>query len=177
MTRCVLLPLLLLHTLLPGCSLKVDEVILSEPSGARIYWGNSESELQFSSFMTPHSRSIRGFKLEPRCYQIAKSGYHLSEVICRPEEEYRLLQLRLKPLKTTITSEPSGAEIYWGPSAEQLKKTLHLTPWVEKNVRLGASWKDWSFQVKKEGYHDSEIVFRPQSEADRGVHFVLKPLE
>jgi hypothetical protein len=46
-----------------------------------------------------------------------------------------------------------------------------------KDVSEGASWKDWYFQVRKEGYHDSEIVFLPRQAGDRNVHYELKPFK
>ena len=50
-----------------------------------------------------------------------------------------------------------------------------MTPQTEMNVSLGANWKDWYFQVKMNGYMDSDIVFKSQDFKDRYVHFELKP--
>jgi hypothetical protein len=85
------------------------------------------------------------------------------------------VDVRLIPLKTIVTSEPSGATVFWGPSIDQLKETIHVTPRTETNVSLGANWKDWYYQVKKKGYYDSDIVFKSQDLKDRNVHFELKP--
>jgi hypothetical protein len=104
-----------------------------------------------------------------------KDGYYDSKVICRQNEDYRHLDFRLIPLKTIITSEPEGAVIYWGSTENKLNETIHRTPRTEKSVSLGANWKDWYYQVKKKGYYDSEIVFKPQDSRDRYVHFKLKP--
>jgi hypothetical protein len=159
-----------------GCAAKSQEVITCYPPYADIYWGKNASELRKSGFTTPHSRSISGVEREHWCYQVKKEGYRDSDIVCRKEEEYRNLDFSLVPLKTTITSKPSGATIYWGPSEDQLKKTSYRTPQTItiKDVSIGASWKAWYYQVKKEGYHDSEVVLLPQQSGDRDVKFELK---
>jgi hypothetical protein len=162
----------------------LKEAVTSTPPGAHIYWGKAEASLERSEHVTPHSRSIRSIRSsfgsgwESWCFQVRKEGYHDSEVICRPEEDdYRHVDFYLEPIKTIISSEPPGADIYWGSSKDKLEETIHKTPRIEKGVRLGASWKAWYFKVKKEGYYDSEIVFKPRSSSDRHVHFELRPLD
>jgi hypothetical protein len=114
--------------------------------------------------------------MEPWCYQVKKDGYKDSDVICREGEGYRNLDFNLVPLKTTITSKPSGATIYWGPSTDQLHETKRVTPQAItiKDVSKGASWQDWCYQVKKDGYHPSEIVCLTRQSVDRHVNFELK---
>jgi hypothetical protein len=158
-----------------GCAGRVDEIITCDPPQADIYWGHTPSDLAKTGYKTPHSRSISDSSLKDRCYQVKKEGYHDSDVECREEEKYRYLEFRLDPIKTTITSEPPGAIIHWGPSRDQLTGTEHRTPRTVYKVKNGANWKDWYFQVRKEGYIDPEIVFLPQQSGDRRVHFELKP--
>jgi hypothetical protein len=161
-----------------GCAGTIQEIITCDPPLADIYWGKTESELKTTGHKTPHSRSISGSNWESWCYQVKKEGYHDSEIICREEDGSRYLDFRLIPLKTTVTSDPPEAIIYWGPSEAQIEETTHRTPrtLTAKDHSGGASWKDWYFQVKKEGYHDSEIVFVPRHANDRYVHFDLKPI-
>ena len=169
--------LILLVSTVSGCAANISEVITSEPFGAEIYWGKSKFDLKRAGYKTTYSRNMSGSRLEKRCYQVKKEGYHYSKVICRSERgSYRHVYFQLDPVRTVISSDPPGADIYWGPSIGQLEQTIHKTPWTEKNVRVGASYKDWYFQIKKEGFYDSKIVFRSQSSNDRLVKFKLKPL-
>jgi hypothetical protein len=39
----------------------------------------------------------------------------------------------------------------------------------------GYDWGDGYFQVKKDGYQDSEIIFSPALQQDRSIHFQLPP--
>lgn len=161
-----------------ACSGTLQEIITCDPPQAHIYWGKTRSDLKETGHKTPYSRSTSGSHWEPWCYQVKKDGYHDSETICRQEEGYRYLDFRLVPLKTTITSQPPDAIVYWGASEEQISKTTYRTPRTVtvKDHPGGASWKDWYYQVKKEGYHDSEIVFMPRQADDRQIHIELKPL-
>ena len=169
--------LILLVSTVSGCAANISEVITSEPFGAEIYWGKSKFDLKRAGYKTTYSRNMSGSRLEKRCYQVKKEGYLYSNVICRSERDsYRHIHFHLDPVRTVISSDPPGADIYWGPSKDQLEQTIHKTPRTEKNVRIGASWKDWYFQIKKDGFHDSEIVFISQGSNDRLVHFELKPL-
>jgi hypothetical protein len=160
-----------------GCANTIQEVITCYPPYADIYWGKTPSELERSGFSTPYSRTISGSSWEHWCYQVKKDGYHHSPIVCKTEGQSRNLDFYLAPLKTTITSEPSGATIYWGPSRDQLAEAKYFTPHTlnTKYISNGASWKDWYFQVKKKGYEDSEIVFLHQQSSDRQVHFELEP--
>jgi hypothetical protein len=158
-----------------GCAGTLQEIITCDPPQADIYWGKTESQLKKTGYKTPHSRTISGSIWESWCYQAKKEGYHDSPVICREEENHRNLEFHLVTRKTSITSDPPVAIIYWGPSKDQINRTGNTTP-LTITVREhsgGASWKDWYFQVKKEGYHDSEILFLPQQPGDRSVHFEL----
>jgi hypothetical protein len=57
-----------------------------------------------------------------------------------------------------------------------LEETNRVTPQTitTKNVSKGASWQDWCYQVKKEGYLPSEVACLTQQSVDRQVNFVLK---
>jgi hypothetical protein len=169
--------IILTMLIVSGCASTLQETITCDPPQADIYWGKTISDLAKTGYKTPFTRSNSGSSWEPWCYQVKKDGYHDSEVICREKDRFRYLDFRLVPLKTTITSEPPNAIIYWGPSEDRIKKTTHRTPrtLTAKDHSGGASWKDWYYQVKKEGYHDSEIVFVPRHTNDRHVHFDLKP--
>jgi len=158
-----------------GCAGTLQEAISCDPPQAEIYWGKAISELAKTGYKTPFRRSKSGSSWEAWCYQVKKDGYHDSEVACREKERYRYLDFRLVPLKTTITSEPPNAIIYWGPSEDQMRKTTHRTSrtLTAKDHSGGASWNDWYYQVKKEGYLDSEIVFLPRQSIDRSIHFEL----
>jgi hypothetical protein len=43
-----------------------------------------------------------------------------------------------------------------------------------RDVSQGASWKDWCYQVKKEGYVASEVACLTQQSVDRHINFELK---
>lgn len=160
-----------------GCSGPIHEIITSEPPGANICWGKTSSALEKTVFKTPNSRTLSSSKWESWCYQITMDGYHDSEIICREEESHRHVSVRLNPIETTITSDPPGAVIYWGPSANDLRKTPYFTPHSANRAWEAANWKNWYFQVKRRDYRDSEIIFLPQSKTDRQVNFMLKPME
>ncbi len=159
-----------------SCATTVFETINSHPSNAEIYWGKTASTLAKSNIKTPFKRSISEAKIEPWCFQIRKAGYHHSEVYCREKELSWFINVNLSPIKTTITSQPPGATIYWGAIEERIYKTAYHTPHIESFSELGANWEKWFFQVKKDGFSDSEIVKKLKEENDRHVHFVLKPL-
>jgi len=167
---------ILIMLILAGCGSTRHEIITGNPPEADIYWGKTQDALEKSGHKTPYSGSNFGLNLKHNCYQVKKEGYHDSDIICRQKEKYRHIEFNLSALKTMITSEPSRAKIYWGPTVENLKETIHETPRTESNVLRGVSWKDWYFQVKKEGFHDSSIIFKPKTSKDRSVHFVLKPI-
>ena len=178
MLKCLSFFSILILSLMIGCAAKTHEVITCYPHYADIYWGTSPSELKKTGFSTPHSRSISEAERERWCYQVKKDGYKDSDVICREKEGYRNLDFYLVPLKTIITSKPSGATIHWGASKDQIERTTHRTPrtLTVKDHSGGASWKDGYYQIKKEGFHDSEILFLPRQAHDRHLHFHLKPV-
>jgi len=94
-----------------GCSTTYKERITSDPPGADIYWGYSQSDFVDTDYVTPFERSIYGQAWETRCYKVQKSGYYDSEVLCRSSETGdRLIHFHLtpKPLeeaKPSVTSE------------------------------------------------------------------------
>ena len=173
--------LIVLLALLAGCATSPSqEIIVCNPPQADIYWGRTEADLEKTGFVTPHSRSVPFSKLESWCYQLRKEGYHDSEILCREEEGFRYLDIRLTPKKTVITSEPSGAVIYWGPGKDRLVRTDYRTPRTitiaeGRPFGYGAAWEDCYFQVSVEGYEDSEIIFLKRQPQDRSVHFELIP--
>ena len=167
---------MLITIILAGCATTRHEIITCNPPQADIYWGKTQDTLKQSEYKTPYSESNFGFNLKHNCYQVKKMGYLDSGIVCRRNEKYRYIEFNLKPIKTIITSEPSRAKIFWGSKRENLIETIYETPRTESNVSRGASWKDWYFQVKKDGFHDSEIIFKPETSEDRFVHFVLKPI-
>jgi len=69
-----------------GCASTYKERITSEPPGAEIYWGYSQSHFVDTDYVTPFERSISGKAWEERCYQVKKKGYNDSEVLCRSSE-------------------------------------------------------------------------------------------
>jgi hypothetical protein len=164
---------------LSGCAGIVQEIITCDPPQADIYWGKNPEQLFATGYKTPYSRSLHISAWESWCYQVKKDGYFDSEIVCRGKESYRYLDFFLPPLKTTITSDPPNATIYWGPSGDRLHRTVHKTPRsvIAKDTPEGASWKDWYFQVRKEGYHDSEILFLPRQSKDRNAYYALKPFK
>jgi hypothetical protein len=164
---------------LSGCAGTVQEIITCDPPQADIYWGKNPEDLSVTGHKTPYSRSVYISEWESWCYQVKKDGYFDSEIVCRKKEPHHYLDFFLTPLKTTITSDPPNATIYWGASSDRLHRTDHKTPRsvVVKDTPEGASWKDWYFQVRKEGYHDSEILFLPRQSKDRNAHYKLKPFK
>jgi hypothetical protein len=174
--------LILLLAFIPSCASSLSqEAIFSDPPQAEIYWGRTESSLEKTGLKTPNSRSISASKWESWCYQVKKEGYHDSEITCRGEEGFRYLDFRLTPVTTAITSEPLGAIIYWGRTKDRLERTDFRTPRIITVKDLpsgnGADWNDWYFQVKKEGYQDSEVIFLPRQQHDRDIRFQLTPVK
>jgi hypothetical protein len=76
-------------------------------------------------------------------------------------------------LREVITCTPPNADIYWGRTPTELKKTGYTTPLSRQTS--GGKWEPWCYQVKKEGYRDSPIVCRDK-ERSRYVNFYLEPL-
>ena len=76
-----------------------------------------------------------------------------------------------------ITSDPPGADIYWGYFQSNFEDTDHVTPFERKIS--GSSLEARCYQVKKEGYYDSEVICKPSEPGNRYIHFGLrlKPVE
>ena len=86
-----------------------------------------------------------------------------------------------KTLSCTVTSEPTGADIFLGQTQYNLTRLTYrshtpYTPNTYSFIAFGAFWEPCYFQVKKDGYHDSAIVFKPRTEENRYVHFTLRPI-
>ena len=78
-------------------------------------------------------------------------------------------------IKQTVTSELPGADIYWGKTQSNLQKTGYKTPY-SKSIS-GKTWESWCYQVKREGYYDSEVICKDVTAGNRYVYFKLKPVE
>ena len=84
------------------------------------------------------------------------------------------------PVTTTlfvITSQPPGADIYWGPSKTEFENTGYRTPYGERNTCYLPTWKPRYYQVRKKGYHNSAVIFRPQAQGTRRVNLTLIPVK
>ncbi len=108
--------LLLLTTLVllaSGCATGGREIVTSDPPGADIYWGKSETGLAGPAARTPYSRTFVGVnpRLEPFCYQVKKEGYCDSDVICRPAESpERSLHFVLRPVEVKPAAAAGTAQ-------------------------------------------------------------------
>jgi hypothetical protein len=107
-----LLTLLLFSVLaIQGCASTYRERITSDPPGADIYWGYSQSNFVDTDYVTPFERSIYGKAWEALCYQVQKKGYYDSEVICKAREtgdrliHFDLIALPAKETKLPVTLE------------------------------------------------------------------------
>ena len=76
--------------------------------------------------------------------------------------------------KENITSKPQGADIYWGYNRTNFVDTEYVTPF--QRSLYDKAWEPRCYQVRKEGYFDSEIICRPSEMADRNIHFDLRVL-
>ncbi|MFC1862525.1 tetratricopeptide repeat protein [Thermodesulfobacteriota bacterium] len=179
MVRRVIFAIFLLLVLInPAWADTIKEIITSDPPGADIYWGKTKSGLQKTGLRTPQTRSIQAKTWEPWSYQVKSEGYYDSEVVSRPKESGdRKVHFVLKPkpvIKEIITSDPPGADIYWGKTEAELKKTGIKTP-NSRSIKAEAL-ESWSYQVKMEGYYDSEVDLRPEESEDRKIHFTLNQI-
>jgi hypothetical protein len=79
--------------------------------------------------------------------------------------------------KERITSDPPGADIYWGYAQSNFVDTDYVTPF-ERSI-YGKAWEALCYQVQKKGYYDSEVICRSRETGDRLVHFdlIAKPVE
>jgi hypothetical protein len=85
-----------------------------------------------------------------------------------------LLLFGCGPTHLQITSDPSGAEIYFGPSENKLKRARAgaLTPYSHSDFGfLGKGF----IQVRKEGYYNSDLKYCPGGPIAFKVHFTLTP--
>ena len=76
--------------------------------------------------------------------------------------------------KENITSNPSGADIYWGHNRSNFVDTEYVTPF--QRSLYAKAWEARCYQVRKEGYLDSEVICKPSEVGDRQIHFVLRTL-
>jgi hypothetical protein len=76
--------------------------------------------------------------------------------------------------KEIITSNPQGADIYWGYNRTNFVDTEYVTPF--QRSLYGKAWEPRCYQVRKEGYLDSKVICRPSEMADRNIHFDLRAL-
>jgi hypothetical protein len=156
----------------------ITETITSDPPGADIYWGKTESKLQKTGLKTPQTRSIQANAWESWCYRVKLEGYHDSNIEFRTEESGdRVIHFTLNPvnmIKEVISSEPSGAYIFWGKSEYHLKYSGFRTP-LTRTIE-GFAWEPYCYQVKKKGYIDSKIECRPEEIGERKVIFTLSPI-
>ena len=110
--RKLLFLLVLIAPVIQSCASTYAERITSDPPGADIYWGHSQSNFVDTDYVTPFERTIYGRSWEARCYQVRKEGYYDSEVICKPSEpgdRHIYFGLRLKPVDRVEISE-TGTE-------------------------------------------------------------------
>lgn len=75
-----------------------------------------------------------------------------------------------------VTSNPSEANVYWkNKHSDEVLGPIGKTPFSrnmsEEKIRLRC------YQVKKDGYYDSNVICRYAENDDRHFHFNLKPIE
>ena len=78
-------------------------------------------------------------------------------------------------INENIASTPSEADIYWGKTEDNLKRTSHKTPFYR--TISGSNIEAWCYQVRKNGYHFSKIICKPKQSGDRNVNFILEPIK
>lgn len=84
-----------------------------------------------------------------------------------------LVPLSCGPTYRQITSDPPGASIYFGRSEDKLKRMdWGLTPYNHSDFGFLA---EGFFQVRKDGYHDSELQYCPGGPGDFRYHFIIAP--
>ena len=76
--------------------------------------------------------------------------------------------------KENITSNPEGADIYWGYNRTNFVDTEYVTPF--QRSLYGKAWEPRCYQVRKEGYFDSKVICKPSEMGDRNIHFDLRAL-
>ena len=69
------------------------------------------------------------------------------------------------------------AEIYIGKSPDRLEPIDEVTPYKKSYSDIRAGWNARYYQVRKSGYRDSEVTYRPGTTgADHNIHFILEPI-
>lgn len=81
-----------------------------------------------------------------------------------------------EPARLIITSNPPGARIYVGATAQELKLMKFPTPVNLKHPKGGQLWAAECTRVELDGYEKSEVKCLPLGAGDRIIHFDLKPL-
>jgi len=190
----IFLLLFLTILIMAGCE-TMKTRITSDPSGANIFFGTTKADLEYAGAVTPYEERYDNVFLaewNAGCVQVKKDGYQDSEVACRPKEGGdRNLHFVLKPkirlITRRITSDPPGAEIFWGFNESEMsplvsdemrtfKEISGVTPYKHC---IEAQFKEIPpcYQVKKEGYKDSEVICTHRGDKEaRDFHFVLHPL-
>ena len=79
-------------------------------------------------------------------------------------------------IKDYVTSNPSEANVYWKKKhSDEVLGPIGKTPFSramsDEEIRLRC------YQVKKDGYYDSNVICRYAENDDRHFHFDLKPIE
>ena len=198
----IFLSLFLTIMIAAGCT-TIKTSVTSDPSGAKIFWGPTKSDLEWDGKVTPYEESHDVFLAEWKagCVQVKKDGYQDSEVVCRPKEQrdrhvHFVLKPKARQVTHHITSDPPGAEIFWGFNESTMAslgpgkltgkfknfidKYHFFTPVTPYEHRFEAPFgkiPPSCYQVKKEGYQDSEVICKHQGDReDLDFHFVLHPL-
>ena len=104
----------------------------------------------------------------------------LIEVALMPVRNLLLLLVLLVPVVQScastyaerITSDPPNANIYWGYSQSNFVDTDYVTPFEGSTSDRALEAR--CYQVRKEGYYDSEVICRPRESGDRFIHFSLR---
>ena len=136
--RKLLFLLVLIVPVIQSCASTYAERITSDPPGAGIYWGYSQSNFVDTEFITPFERTISGRSWEARCYQVKKEGYYDSEVICKPSESadrYIHFGLRRKPVDKVEISET-------GSGVADIAKQENSQPSEPSSVLLAAAMRE-----------------------------------
>jgi S1-C subfamily serine protease len=179
------LPLIVGIFLMQGCATTtINTRFESDPSGAYIFFGFKQNQMNIIG-TTPHEISYSGIYpfWKEAYFQFKKDGYADSEIIHEkqsPVNTDRKVSATLKPIETVIDikigSIPPGAQIYAGEKPEQMK-LIGTTPY--SNIRRGILpyWEEYYYQLKKDGYADSEIIHEKQYSVlrNRRIYVTLEP--
>lgn len=157
--RKLLFLIVLIAPVVQSCATTYAERITSDPSGAVIYWGSSQSKFVDTDYVTPFERSIHGSPWESRCYQVKKEGYYDSEVICKPREagdRQIHFSLRLKPVEKVEISETDR-------KTADIAKQEPSQPAEDRSVFFSAATKE-----QKPKLHGSAAKFLERYLKDNG---------